>query len=172
MMKETPLEYVARMLRNIEGKDPIKVQSATAKKLDKLIRNQAPSSLRKRPAPGKWSVLEILAHMAETEFAAGWRIRQALSSPGIALQAFDQDAWANTGHYDKRPATKWVEQFRALREANLNLVRSLTPQQWKNHGLHEERGPQTIEQMVRMTAGHDINHTKQIELILKPSANH
>jgi hypothetical protein len=167
-MTETPQEYVARMLRNIEGKDPIKVQSATAKKLHHLIRNQTPSRLRKRPTPGKWSVVEILAHMAETEFAAGWRIRQALSSPGISLQAFDQDAWANTGHYDKRHASKWVEQFRALREANLRLLRSLAPEQWKHHGLHEERGPQTIEQMVRMTAGHDINHTRQIELILRP----
>jgi uncharacterized damage-inducible protein DinB len=168
MMKETPQEYVARMLRNIEGKDSVKVQSATAKKLHYLIKNRAPSKLRKRPAPGKWSVVEILAHMAETEFAAGWRIRQALSSPGIALQAFDQDAWANTGHYDKRPAHKWVDQFRALREANLRLLRSLTLEQWKYHGVHEERGPQTIEQMVRMTAGHDINHTRQIELILRP----
>jgi len=114
-MTETPQEYVARVLRNIEGKDPIKVQSATVKKLDKLIRNQAPSSLRKRPAPGKWSLVEILAHMAETEFAAAWRIRQALSLPGITLQAFDQDAWANTGHYDKRPATKWVECQRRMK---------------------------------------------------------
>jgi hypothetical protein len=104
--------------------------------------------------------------MAETEFAAGWRLRQALSSPGITLQAFDQDAWANTGQYHKRPASKWVEQFRALREANLHLLRSLTLEQWKHHGIHEERGPQTIEQMVRMTAGHDINHTRQIESIV------
>ena len=166
-MKETPQEYVARMLHNVQGKDPLTIQAATAKKLQHLIKNQAPSRLRKRPAPGKWSVVEILAHMAETEFAAGWRIRQALSSPGIALQAFDQDAWANTGHYDKRHASKWVEQFRALREANLHLLRSLTPEQWKHHGMHEERGPQTIEQMVRMTAGHDINHTRQIELITR-----
>jgi hypothetical protein len=165
-LKETPQEYVKRMLGNLEGKDPLNVLSATAKMLTNLIRNRTGSTLRKRPAPGKWSVLEILAHMAETEFAAGWRIRQVLSSPGITLQAFDQDAWAASGHYEKRPAHKWVEQFSALREANLQLLRSLTPEQWTHYGIHESRGQQNLDQIVRMKAGHDINHTRQIELIL------
>lgn len=64
----------------------------------------------------------------------------------------------------KRPR-KSIELFRVLRDANLALLKSLTPEQWKHYGMHAERGEESIEQIVRMFAGHDINHTKQIEKI-------
>ena len=60
-MRETPQQYTARMLGNTEGKQPIKVQAATAKKLASLIKGVPTGKLRKRPAPEKWSVAEILA---------------------------------------------------------------------------------------------------------------
>jgi hypothetical protein len=53
-----------------------------------------------------------------------------------------------------------------LREANLALLASLTPEQWQQYGIHSERGQETIEQLVRMTAGHDVNHVRQIERIV------
>jgi hypothetical protein len=89
-----------------------------------------------------------------------------------AIQAFDQDAWVTTGHYDKRDPRQSIELFRVLREANLSLLKSLTPEQWKCHGVHSERGNETIEHIARMFAGHDLNHTQQIERILrKPQAS-
>ena len=71
-----------------------------------------------------------------------------------------------SGHYDTRDPRKSLEQFRVLREANLALLESLEPEQWKQYGLHSERGQESIEQIVRMFAGHDLNHVKQIEEIL------
>jgi hypothetical protein len=165
-MRETPGEYIERMLGHVERRDPRNVQAATARKLERLIKGVPRSRLRKRPAPGKWSVVEILAHLADTEIVVGWRMRHILGAPGTPLQAFDQDAWAASGHYDTRDPRKSVEQFRILREANLALLKTLAPEQWKRHGLHAERGPETIEHIVRMMAGHDLNHTKQIERIL------
>jgi hypothetical protein len=165
-MRETPGEYIERMLGHVERRDPRKVQAATARKLEHLIKGVPRSRLRKRPAPGKWSVVEILAHLADTEIVVGWRMRHILGAPGTPLQAFDQDAWAASGHYDTRDPRMSVEQFRILREANLALLKSLAPEQWKHHGMHAERGPETIEHIVRMMAGHDLNHTKQIERIL------
>ena len=61
-----------------------------------------------------------------------------------------------------------LEQFRVLREANLALYKSLRPEQWKHHGMHSERGEETVEHIVRMFAGHDLNHIAQIEQILAP----
>ena len=165
-MNETPQEYTKRMLGNAAGLDALKVQAGTPKKLERLINGVPPSRLRKRPAPDKWSIAEILAHLADGEIARSWRVRQILAAPGITLQAFDQDAWAIAGHYDKRDARKSVELFRVVRDANLALLKSLTPEQWKYCGLHEERGEETIEHISLMFAGHDINHTKQIERIL------
>ncbi len=93
-------------------------------------------------------------------------MRQILGAPGTPIQAFDQDAWANSGHYDKRDPHKSLEVFRVLREANIALLKSLTPEQWKQHGMHAERGEESIEHIVRLNAGHDINHTKQVDRIL------
>jgi hypothetical protein len=166
-MKETPQEYIQRILGHLAGQDPLKVQAGTAKKLERLIRGVPASKLRKRPAPGKWSAGEILAHLADTEIVVGWRMRQILGAPGTPIQAFDQDSWVAAGHYEKRDPRKSAEQFRVLREANLSLLKSLAPQQWKDHGMHSERGVETIEHIVRMMAGHDVNHTQQVERILE-----
>jgi hypothetical protein len=92
-----------------------------------------------------------------------WRIRQILSLPGTPIQAFDQDAWALTGRYEKRDPRKSLEQFRVVRDANLALLKSLTPEQWKQHCIHAERGLVTIEELIRWIAGHDINHFKQVD---------
>jgi hypothetical protein len=166
-MQETPQEYTRRIIANVEGQDALKVQTETPAKLARLIDDGIPASrLRERPAPGKWSVAEIVAHMADVEVATSWRIRQILAAPGIALQAYDQDAWAAACHYEKRDPRKSLEQFRVLREANLALLTSLESGQWKQHGMHAERGQESIEHIARMMAGHDVNHTKQIERII------
>jgi hypothetical protein len=165
-MAETPQEYTQRILKNVKGLNVLKAGAGTAKKLERLIKGVPVSRLRKRPAPEKWSVAEILAHLADSEMARGWRMRQILGAPGTPIQAFDQDSWAVAGHYEKRDPRKSVEVFRVLREANLALLKSLTKEQWKHHGIHAERGEESIEHIVWMFAGHDINHTKQIERIL------
>lgn len=165
-MQETPQQYIERMLGNLEGQEPLKIQAATAKKLSRLIARTPAAKLRKKPAPGKWSAAEILAHLADCEIVVGWRMRQILGAPGTPIQPFDQDAWAAAGHYEKRDARKSLEQFRAAREGNLALLKSLTPEQWKQHGMHAERGVETIERIVGMMAGHDINHTGQVERIV------
>jgi hypothetical protein len=165
-MNEAPQQYIQRIMAQLGGKDPLKVQANTAAKLKSLTQRASPAKLRKRPAPGKWSAGEILAHLADAEIVTGWRLRQILGAPGTPLQAYDQDAWAAAGHYEKRDARKSLEQFRAAREGNLTLLKSLTPEQWKHHGMHAERGVETIEHITCMMAGHDLNHVAQVERIV------
>jgi uncharacterized damage-inducible protein DinB len=167
-MSETPQQYTQRILANAQGQDPIKVQSATNKKLARLIKGVSTAKLRKRPAPDKWSVAEILAHLADVEIVIGWRMRSILGSPGTPIQAFDQNAWVIAGHYEKRDPRKSIELHRVVREANLALLKSLSPEQWKHYGQHAERGQESIEHIVHMIAGHDVNHIHQIERIRTP----
>ena len=169
-MPETPQQYTQRLIGNVEGQDPLKVQAATAKKLDRLIQGVSAAKLRKRPEPQKWSVAEILAHLADVEIVVGWRMRSILGAPGTAIQAFDQDSWVSALHYDKREPRLCISQMRVAREANLALLKSLRPEQWKHFGMHSERGQESIEHIVRMIAGHDLNHIRQIERILAPEA--
>jgi len=166
-MPETAQQYTRRILSNALGQDPIKIQSKTNRKLGRLIKGVPTVKLRKRPAPEKWSVAEILAHLADVEIVIGWRMRSILGDPGTHVQAYDQNAWVTAGHYEKRDPHKSIELHRVVREANLALVTSISPAQWKHFGQHAERGQESIEHIVRMVAGHDINHVLQIEGILE-----
>ena len=165
-MNETAQQYIQRITAHVEGEQPLAVQAATARKLELIIKGQPSAKLRKRPTPDKWSVSEILAHLADTEIVVAFRVRAILGAPGTHIAAVDQDSWVASGHYEKRDPRKSVEQFRVVREANLALLNSLAAQQWKQYGMHSERGQETIEHMVCMYAGHDINHLQQIERIL------
>ena len=166
-MKETVKQYVSRIRGYVAGKDPLRVQQATPGRIHKLVRRLPASRLKRRPAPGKWSIAEILAHLAEVELVIGYRIRMILSAPGTKIQSFDQDVWAKVGRYRDLNAHKSLEMHRALRESNLALLRSLKPRQWKQYGMHEERGKETVARIAEMVAGHDLNHLKQIEKLAK-----
>jgi len=166
-MPETPQQYRERILSNLGGRDPRKIQASSAARLAKLMRGVSPKRLGRKPAPGKWSVNEILAHLADSEFVVGWRMRSILGAPGTPIQAFDQDAWAAAGNYAARDARKSLESYRAAREANLDWLRRLRPEQWKLFGIHSERGEESIEMIVCMMAGHDLNHIRQVEAALQ-----
>jgi hypothetical protein len=165
-VNETPQQYTQRIVSHTNGQEPLKIQAATPKKLQRLLGRATTPKLRKRPAPGKWSIAEIVVHLADAEIAGAWRMRLILGAPGCPVTPFDQDSWITALHYDKRDPRKALEQFRVVRDTNLALLKTLTPEQWKHHGLHSERGPETIEHIVRMFAGHDLNHIAQIERIL------
>lgn len=165
-MQETTQQYIGRILGHVEGQDAIRLQRATAVKLKKLISGLTPKQLRTQPEPGKWSIAEIVAHLADVEIVASWRMRSIIGSDGITIQPFDQDVWASTLQYRKRDPKQSLEVFRVLRENNLAMLRSLPPEAWDTHGMHLERGKETIAHLTRMFAGHDMNHISQIERIV------
>jgi hypothetical protein len=84
-MKETPQQYTQRVISYLDGKQSLAVQAATAKKIDRLIKGVSPAKLRKRLAPDKWSVNEILAHLADAEIVVGFRMRLILGAPGTPI---------------------------------------------------------------------------------------
>ena len=169
-MQETAEQYRNRLLSYKANGDPMKMQSEAPKKIEKLLRGATPKKLAAKPAPGKWSVNEIVAHLADAELTIGYRMRTIVGNPGTPIQAYDQDAWAAAMRYERRPAKASLAAFRAFRESNLAMIKSLKPEQWENFGMHAERGKESIRTMVSMTAGHDINHIRQIEAILKAKA--
>ncbi len=165
-MSETPQQYTERML-SLSGGDPLRLQQTAPAKLAKAIKGLSKKQLTRRPAPDKWSITEIVAHLADTELVGSWRMRLILGSNGAPIAAFDQDAWAGTFGYQKRDVKRSLETFRLLRENNVRLLKSVPKQLWDNYGMHSERGKESITHIVRMFAGHDVNHLQQIEAIAK-----
>jgi DinB family protein len=166
-MQETTQQYIQRILGYVEGQDAIKVQRSTAAKLKKLTRGLTSKQLKWKPEPGKWSIAEILAHLADTEIVASWRMRSVIGENGITIQPFDQDAWASAFQYGKRDVARSLATFRLLRENNLAMLKEIPRETWDNYGMHLERGKETIAHLARMFAGHDTNHVLQIERIVK-----
>jgi len=168
-MQETPQQYIQRILGFVEGKDPLRVQRETPKKLQTVVKALSKKQLTQRPEAGKWSVAEILAHLADAELVGGWRMRLIVGNNGASLQPFNQDVWAETFAYAQRDPATSLETFRVLRESNLAMLKALPEKLWENYGMHQERGKETIAHIVRMFAGHDLNHLAQVERIRKGS---
>lgn len=164
-MPDTP-EYLARIRDQAAGKDPLTAQAQSPAQLAELIANVSADRLSRRLEPGKWSVGEILAHLAEDEIATAWRYRQMVEHSGIALAGFDQDLWANLGNYAARDPHDSLALYRLLREANLQFLRALSPEQWDSFGIHAERGRITVRELVSHMVGHDTNHIEQIRKLL------
>jgi hypothetical protein len=162
--------YQSRLLAYTDGKDPIAMQAETPHLLAELVEGVPAEKISARPAPAKWSVCEILAHLAEDELTTSWRYRQMIESPGVALPGFDQDLWARLGDYRAWGAQDSLQMFRLLREANLRMLGRLTSEEWESHGVHSERGPMTVRTLCRHMAGHDQNHVEQIRRILGKAA--
>jgi hypothetical protein len=168
-MRETPREYTHRVLGYVGGKDPLAVQRATPRKLAALLKGKSRSVLARRPS-GRWSVVQILAHLADAEIAVSWRLRQVLSRNKVPLQSYDQAAWASVMDYAHRDPKQSLELFRVLRAANVALISSVPPKLWRNYGVHDERGRESVGRMLSLIAGHDLNHLRQIEALLGRAA--
>jgi hypothetical protein len=163
---ETPQEYTRRMLGNVGERDPWELLAATPGRLRALAGAATDEELRHAPAPGRWSSAQILAHLADAEIVAAWRLRSILARDGVKLQAFDQNDWAATFHYERADPAESLAVFEALRRANLRLLTSVDPALHAHAGMHEERGRESIEHLLRMYAGHDLNHLAQVEQLL------
>ncbi|MGQ0720735.1 MAG: DinB family protein [Candidatus Eiseniibacteriota bacterium] len=162
---ETVEEYKARIFSYVAGADPLVLQARAPDVLAALLKGLSTDDLGQRPAPGKWCIREIVAHLADDELVGAYRIRLILSAPGTAIQAFDQDVWASTGRYRTSDVMDALALYRALRFANLKLLQSLSTQEWDMFGVHAERGRESLRDVAMYFAGHDINHFRQIESI-------
>lgn len=149
------------MLLSLAGEDdPADVQAATLGALRELLA-EAGGDLRRRPAQGEWSVLELLGHLTDAELVMAARYRWALAHDEPELLGYDQDLWVvRLRHNDAEPE-ELLALFEALRFANIALWRRTPEAERPRAGRHLERGRESYEVMFRMIAGHDRFHTDQ-----------
>jgi hypothetical protein len=166
-MPETAQEYIARILGHSEGQDGLAVLGQTAGRLKTLLDSTPSAKWRARPSPERWSAAEVLAHLADAELVAAWRVRSVLAANGTPLQAFDQDAWASAFKYREVDPAESLRTFTAARASLLSLLARVDRSRHAHHGLHAERGEETITHLIKLYAGHDINHLKQIEALIE-----
>lgn len=155
--------YVKRIISNVIGQDSLAVLSNTPKRLRKLVKGLKKKQLRQKPAPEKWSIAEIVAHLADCEIVLAFRLRMMLAQSGSPIQAMDQDKWAAGLAYQNADVDDQIEVFGALRKQHVRMWKRLAAADWEKYGMHEERGKETVERVTHHFAGHDINHLAQID---------
>jgi hypothetical protein len=139
---------------------------ATVPALIALVTGSTPAAMARRPKPGEWSGAVIVSHLADAELVFAVRIRSALTRPGVALPAFDEKAWADRfSPYEDDPHRS-LARLRAVREATIAILESLTDDEWKRCGDHEELGEISVAALADRLAAHDAAHLDQLRAAL------
>lgn len=154
-----------RYVKALGGLDPIQSQRKAPKRIKKLLRGLSEKQLATRPAPGKWSIKEVIAHLADGEVIIGSRVRFVAAMERPAILGYDQDAFVERLGIENVKTSELFEAFAAVRAANVAFLQRMPESALQRVGLHSERGEETIETMLVMYAGHDHIHEEQIESI-------
>ena len=162
---EQAREYTNAILGLLGDRDPRDVLAATPGALRRAVEGLSDGQLSMPEADGKWSVRQVVRHLADSEIVWGWRFRLVFAQDRPAITGFDQDAWAGRFHYDLAPLDDALEEFSALRRTHLRLLASASPADLARVGVHAERGEESVAHMMKMNAGHDLLHLRQIDRI-------
>jgi len=117
------------------------------------------------PSPGKWSIRQLVAHLADAELVGAQRFRQVIAEDDPKLGAFDQEAWARNLDYARRQPKQSLETFRRIRSENYELLKELPEAAFERKGVHSERGPLTLRQLLEGFADHAESHARQMQAI-------
>lgn len=163
---EAAADYIEAVLGKLGDRDPGEILTGTPDELGRLVGEAPAATLRTPEAPGRWSVGEVLAHLADSELVWAFRLRMALGQERPALAGYDQDAWGRRLAYADIEPSASVDRFAFVRRWNLALLDRLPDEALDRVGVHAERGEESVRHMVRLYAGHDLVHLSQIRRIL------
>ena len=159
--------YISRLLSALGAREPLDVLRETPAALRHATAGLTAGQLSAPEAPGKWSVRQVVQHLADSELVGGYRFRMVLAHDAPPLVGYDQDAWCEQLRYQDADVDTALGDFASLRRANLRLLERTTPQERARFGMHAERGEESIAHMMRLYAGHDLVHLRQIGRICR-----
>jgi len=157
--------YVAALLDLLGDSDPVVILRQMPADLQRFL-DTVPARVVVSPeAPGKWSIRDVIQHLADSELVGGLRLRMVLAHERPSLTGYDQDLWASRLRYCDVDVSDALEQFTVVRRANMRIWEHLSPADLARVGMHSERGEESLELMRRLYAGHDLLHLRQLERI-------
>lgn len=157
--------YAGAILSLLGDRDPLAVLRATPAAAAQAIQGLSPAELRRPESDGKWSIAQVLQHLADSDLVWGWRLRLILAHDRPHITGYDQDLWAERLHYADADAPQALDTFTVLRAGNLRLLARATPDDMARVGIHAERGEESVAHLIRLYAGHDLLHLQQIARI-------
>jgi hypothetical protein len=158
-------QYARAVLDLVDGREPMSVLRETPAAVQRAVEGLSAAELRQPEAPGKWSIAQVLQHLADSDLVWGWRVRLILAQDRPPLTGYDQDLWAERLHYADADPGEALETLRVLRRGNLSLIARATPEDLRRVGVHSERGEESVGYLCGLYAGHDLLHLRQLDRI-------
>jgi hypothetical protein len=158
-------EYTAAILDLLGAQNPMEVLPRTADAVRNAIATLSDAQLSEPESPGKWSLRHVVQHLADSDLVWGYRVRMVIAQDRPPLTGYDQDLWSARLHYERAPIDEALDRFAVIRRSNLWLLEGLAADDLQRVGVHAERGEESVAQMIRMYAGHDLLHLRQLERI-------
>jgi uncharacterized damage-inducible protein DinB len=159
--------YVRAILDLVGDRDPFEVLRTTPTVLRETL-DALPEEVMSTPeAPGKWSVRQVVRHLADSELVWSYRLRLVLGQDRPPLTGYDQDGWAERLGYDEADLGEALDELTVVRRGNLRLLRRASEEDLDRVGVHSERGEESVRHMIGLYAGHDLLHLRQIERVLE-----
>jgi hypothetical protein len=121
---------------------------------------------RRRPGPGEWAIIEVVAHLADTEERALGRVRQMLAEDTPHLEPFDQEALVIQRHYLDVDLEQELARLEQLRGEHLALLDGLDGSGWERTGQHGQHGLMSVELYETHVAAEEVDHLAQIARLL------
>ncbi len=171
MPLDSPGPYAQGLLHRLGDRDPIEVLEGLGPAVRELFDGLPDDVIRRPERPGKWSMLEVLHHLADSDMVVGFRVRMMLAHDQPPITAYDQDLWADKLRYRDARLSDVLDQLEAMRAANLRIAKRLTAEDQARFGVHSERGGESVGYTIRLQAGHDLVHRDQIARIRKEVYN-
>jgi hypothetical protein len=119
------------------------------------------AELDRRPPSGEWTAREVAHHLADSEATAYVRLRRLIAEDRPVIHGYDEPEFARRLHYD-RPVASSLGVLRAVRESSLELLESLTADEWQREGSHSESGAYSVHHWLTIYAEHPHDHANQI----------
>lgn len=163
-------KYSGAILDLLGDREPLAVLRDTPGNAARAMASASPAQLRTPERRGKWSIAQVLRHLADSDVVWGWRMRLILAQDRPQITGYDQDLWAERLDYADADPAESLETFAVLRRDNLRLLERATPEDMKRVGVHSERGEESVAHLARLFAGHDLMHLAQIERIKRAIA--
>lgn len=157
--------YVASLLNALGSREPMKALAEMPAALRRAVAGLSAEQEATPEAPGKWSVRQVVQHLADSELVGGFRFRMVLAHEAPEVPGYDQDLWAERLRYQDVDLASSLQDFTYLRQVNLRLLRQATAEDLKRVMRHAERGDEPLGKMISMYAGHDLVHLAQIRRI-------
>jgi len=152
-------EFVSGYVGSVPDGDILETLEREGERAISLLRSIPPEAAGQAYAPGKWTVQEVVAHIADSERVFSYRALRFGRADPTPLAGFDQEVWMPHCHASSRRWTDLVDELRVVRAASLHLFRSFEPEDWLRRGV-ASGAEVTVRALAWVVAGHELHHRR------------